>query len=295
MKSYKELPDDAGSNIVGQVKAQANRVNQRLNSVQHTIAIMSGKGGVGKSAVTANIATAFSLAGCSVGVVDADINGPTIAKMMGVRDNKLQYTSTGVKPAINSLGVKVISMDLLLSDDDAPVLWNAHSQKDAFTWRSTMEVGALREFIGDTEWNELDYLLLDLPPGSERLANVVELIPSLSGVIVVTIPSDVSQLIVKKSVTMARDVLNVPIIGVVENMSYYVCHHCGEREPLFSNEDTVESTFEFTLLGKIPFDPKLSQCNDSGIPYIEQFPDNPASEAIVETAKNIQNYFNTLT
>ncbi len=295
MKSYKELPDDAGSNIVGQVKAQANRVNQRLNSVKYTIAIMSGKGGVGKSAVTANIATAFTLAGCSVGVVDADINGPSIAKMMGVRDTNLEYTSTGVKPAITSLGVKVISMDLLLSEDHAPVLWNAHSQKDAFTWRSTMEVGALREFIGDTEWEELDYLLLDLPPGSERLANVVELIPSLSGVVVVTIPSDVSQLIVKKSVTMARDVLKVPIIGVVENMSYYVCHHCGESESLFSNEDSVENTFQFTLLGKIPFDPKLSQCNDSGIPYLEQFPNNPASEAIVETAHNIQKYFTTLT
>ena len=295
MKSYKELPDDAGSNIVGQVTAQANRVKQRLNSVKYTIAVMSGKGGVGKSAVTTNVATALTLAGCSVGVVDADINGPTIAKMMGVRDTTLEYTSTGVKPATTKLGIKVISMDLLLSEDDAPVVWNAHSQKDAFTWRSTMEVGALREFIGDTEWEELDYLLLDLPPGSERLANLVELIPSLSGVVVVTIPSDVSQLIVKKSVTMARDVLNVPIIGVVENMSHYVCLHCGESEPLFSNEDTVENTFQFTLLGKIPFDPKLSQCNDSGIPYLEQFPNHPASEAIIKTSQNIQKYFNPLT
>ncbi|RKU32076.1 ATP-binding protein [Candidatus Poribacteria bacterium] len=293
MKNYKDLPNDSGSNIVGQVTAQANRVKERLSSVKYTIAVMSGKGGVGKSAVTANVATALSLQGYSVGVVDADLNGPTIAKMMGVRDSTLEYTSTGVKPATTTLGIKVISMDLLLSEDDAPVLWNAHSQKDAFTWRSTMEVSALREFIGDTEWEELDYLLLDLPPGSERLANVVELIPSLSGVVVVTIPSDVSQLIVKKSVTMARDVLSVPIIGVVENMTYYVCHHCGEREPLFSNEDSVESTFQFTLLGRIPFDPRLSQCNDSGIPYIEQFPNNPASEAIVETAQNIQNYFNT--
>ena len=140
----------------------------------------------------------------------------------------------GVKPAVTALGTKLISMDLLLAEDDAPVLWNAHSQKDAFTWRSTMEVGALREFIADTEWGELDYLLLDLPPGTDRLPNVAELIPNLGGVVVVTIPSEVSQLIVKKSVTMARDILKVPIIGVVENMAFYVCQHCGEEEPLFS-------------------------------------------------------------
>ena len=189
MKSYKELPSDAGSNIIGQVTAQASRISKRLASVKRTIAIMSGKGGVGKSAITANLATALTQKGCAVGIVDADINGPSIAKMMGVRRNAaVEYTATGVKPAITSLGTKVISMDLLLSDDDAPVLWNAHTQKDAFTWRSTMEVSALREFIGDTEWGELDYLLLDLPPGSDRLPNVVELIPDLGGVVVVTIP-----------------------------------------------------------------------------------------------------------
>lgn len=294
MKSYKELPDDAGSNIIGQVKSQANRLNERLLSVKHTVAIMSGKGGVGKSAVTTNLANALSLAGFSVGIVDADINGPTIAKMMGVRNATLEYTTTSVKPAITSLGIKIISMDLLLSEDDAPVLWNSHSQKDAFTWRTSMEIGALREFIGDTEWGVLDYLILDLPPGSERLPNVVELIPNLGGVVVVTIPSDVSHLIVKKSVTMARDILNVPIIGVVENMVSYVCHHCGESEPLFLTDDSADVVFKLTSLGKIPFDPKLSQCSDSGIPYIQEYPNNPASEAIEGAAQKIQNFFNSL-
>ena len=184
-------------------------------------------------------------------------------------------------------------MDLLLSDDDAPVLWNAHTQKDAFTWRSTMEVGALREFIGDTVWGDLDYLLLDLPPGSDRLPNVVELIPNLGGVVVVTIPSEVSHLIVKKSITMARDILKVPIIGVVENMAFYVCKHCGEHEPLFSVEETSEVTFESEPLGKIPFDPKLSHCSDSGTPYVYQYPDTLASKAIIEVAQKVQDYFKT--
>ena len=291
MKTYNDLPSDAGSNIIGQVTAQANRVQRRLASVKHTVAVMSGKGGVGKSALTANLATALTLKGNTVGVVDADINGPTLAKMMGVRNATLEYTPAGVKPAVTALGTKLISMDLLLAEDDAPVLWNAHSQKDAFTWRTTMEVGALREFIADTEWGDLDYLLLDLPPGTDRLPNVAELIPNLGGVVVVTIPSEVSQLIVKKSVTMARDILKVPIIGVVENMACYVCQHCGEEEPLFSTEETLDEAFQQTMLGSIPFDPRLARSSDDGTPYIDKYTDAPASKALMQVAEKIQTFF----
>ena len=291
MKTYTDLPSDAGSNIIGQVTAQADRLQQRLTSVKHTIAVMSGKGGVGKSALTANLATALTLKGNTVGVVDADINGPTLAKMMGVRNATLEYTPIGVKPAVTTIGTKLISMDLLLAEDDAPVLWNAHSQKDAFTWRTTMEVGALREFIADTEWGDLDYLLLDLPPGTDRLPNVAEFIPNLGGVVVVTIPSEVSQLIVKKSVTMARDILKIPIIGVVENMAFYVCQHCGEEEPLFSAEETLNKAFQQTVLGSIPFDPKLARANDNGTPYIDEYSDAPASKALMQVAEKIQDFF----
>ncbi len=295
MKTYTDLPSDAGSNIIGQVTAQANRLQQRLTSVKHTVAVMSGKGGVGKSSFTANLAAALTLKGNTVGVVDADINGPTLAKMMGVRTATLEYTPTGVKPAMTALGTKLISMDLLLAEDDAPVLWNAHSQKDAFTWRATMEVGALREFIADTEWGNLDYLLLDLPPGTDRLPNVAELIPNLGGVVVVTIPSEVSQFIVKKSVTMARDILDVPIIGVVENMAFYVCQHCGEEEPLFSADQTPDEAFQQTVLGSIPFDPRLARASDNGTLYIDEYPNAPASKALVQVAKKIQNFFNCST
>lgn len=291
MRTYKELPNDAGSNIIGQVTAQMNRIQKRLASVKHTVAIMSGKGGVGKSALTANLATALTLKGSTVGVVDADINGPTLAKMMGVRNATLEYTPAGVKPAITALGTKLISMDLLLAEDDAPVLWNAHTQKDAFTWRSTMEVGALREFVADTEWGTLDYLLLDLPPGTDRLPNVAELIPDLGGVVVVTIPSEVSQLIVKKSVTMARDILKVPIIGVVENMAFYVCQHCGEEEPLFSADQTLDPAFQKSLLGSVPFDPRLARSGDDGTLYLDEYPDTLASEVLMEVAEKVQAFF----
>ncbi len=287
MKNYRRLPADAGSNIVGQFTEQQARLQKRLSSVKATVAIMSGKGGVGKSAITANLANSLALMGLSVGVLDADINGPTLAKMMGVRHASVNSTPKGVKPAINALGVKVISMDLLLAEDDAPVLWNAHTQKDAFTWRSTMEVGALREFIADTEWEMLDYLLLDLPPGTDRLPNVVELIPNLGGVIVVTIPSDVSQFIVKKSITMAQQILNVPIISIVENMAFYVCQHCGEQELLFPNEHPIRRE---TLI-QIPFDTELSRCNDKGLPYVQEYPERPASQALMEVAKTLQRFF----
>lgn len=291
MRTYKELPSDAGSNIIGQVTAQMNRLQKRLTSVKHTVAIMSGKGGVGKSALTANLATALTLKGSTVGVVDADINGPTLAKMMGVRNATLEYTPAGVKPVVTALGTKLISMDLLLAEDDAPVLWNAHTQKDAFTWRSTMEVGALREFVADTEWGTLDYLLLDLPPGTDRLPNVAELIPDLGGVVVVTIPSEVSQLIVKKSVTMARDILKVPIIGVVENMAFYVCQHCGEEEPLFSTDKTLDTAFQKDLLGSVPFDPRLARSGDDGTLYLDEYPDTLASKVLMQVAEKVQAFF----
>ena len=291
MKNYKELPNDAGSNIIEQVTAQANRLQKRLASIKHTVAIMSGKGGVGKSSLTANLATALTRKGNAVGVVDADINGPTLAKMMGVRNATLEYSQSGVNPAITPLGTKLISMDLLLAEDDAPVLWNAHTQKDAFTWRSTMEVGALREFIADTEWGQLDYLLLDLPPGTDRLPNVAELIPNLGGVVVATIPSKVSQLIVRKSVTMARDILKVPIIGVVENMASYICQHCGEAEPLFGAEESLDNVFQEMILGNVPFDPRLARAGDNGIAYLDEYPNAPASKVIMQVAEKIQNFF----
>ncbi len=291
MKTYKELPNDAGSNIIGQVTAQSDRLQRRLASVKRTVAVMSGKGGVGKSLITANLATALTLQGNAVGVVDADINGPTLAKMLGVRSAALTYTDSGVIPAVTLLGTKVISMDLLLAEDAAPVIWNAHTQKDAFTWRSTMEVGALREFIGDTEWGTLDYLLLDLPPGTDRLPNVAELIPDLGGVVVVTIPSEVSQLIVKKSVTMAQDILNIPIIGVVENMASYVCQHCGESEPLFSAGETTDTAFRQRVLGRVPFDPRLTRAGDTGAIYLAEHADAPARTALMQVAEQVHAFF----
>ena len=294
MKTYSDLPSDGGSDIVGQVTRQVNRTQKRLESVRHTVAIMSGKGGVGKSSITANLASALALRGNSVGVLDADINGPSIAKMIGVRGVKVDYGEDGVKPAVSPLGVRVMSMDLFLKDDETPVLWEAQTQKDAFTWRGTMEVTALREFLSDTDWGALDYLLIDLPPGADRLPNLVDLLPTLGGTVVVTIPSGVSQLVVKKSLTMAKNLLNTPLIGLVENMAAYVCADCGKTEDLFPAGDTEEMArqFEVPLLGKIPFDPRISSAGDDGIAFIEKYHGAAASKSLTTIAAKIGAFFN---
>src|SRR2546428_699127 len=160
MKKYKDIAGDGGSNIVGQVEAQHGRLSERLAAVHAVVAIVSGKGGVGKSSLTANLACCLALGGFRVGVLDADLNGPTMAKMLGVRGQRLVFASGGVEPPRTSLGVKVMSMDLLLPSDSAPLMWDAETQAEAHTWRGSMEASALREFLADTNWGELDALLL---------------------------------------------------------------------------------------------------------------------------------------
>ena len=151
-KRYRDIAGDGGSNIVAQVERQQARLRERLSRVRAIVAIVSGKGGVGKSSVTANLAACFALNGRQVGVLDADLNGPTMAKMLGVRGGKLVVRAGGVEPPRNALGVKVMSMDLLLPSDSAPLTWDAPTQDEAHTWRGTMEANALREFLADTDF-----------------------------------------------------------------------------------------------------------------------------------------------
>src|SRR5690606_37549612 len=175
---------------------------ERLSTIANVVAVMSGKGGVGKSTVTANLAAVLAQRGLSVGVLDADINGSSIARITGVLGSEIRQTENGVVPAVATPGFKVMSVDLFLSADGEPVVWDAPTQRDAFRWRTMMEMAALREFLSDTEWGELDFLLIDLPPGSERLPNLAGLVPRLAGSIVVTIPSDVSQFVVQKAIDL---------------------------------------------------------------------------------------------
>ncbi|MBI2855949.1 MAG: P-loop NTPase, partial [Chloroflexi bacterium] len=231
MKSYKDLTvGDGGSAIVAQVQEQARRVQSRLADVRYTVAVMSGKGGVGKTAIAVNLAASLAQLGYAVGVLDADINGPSVAKMLGVQGAPLRLREDALEPVRAHLGIVVMSMGLLLPSEEAPVVWDAPTQQDAFTWRGIMEATALRELLSDTQWGKLDYLLIDMPPGPEGMQNLASVLPTLKGSIVVTIPSGVSRIVVKKAVTVARETLSAPVIGLVSNMAYYICPSCGARE-----------------------------------------------------------------
>jgi ATP-binding protein involved in chromosome partitioning len=268
-RRYRDIAGDGGSDIVGQVQAQQARLRERLAGVRSIIAVVSGKGGVGKSSVTANLAASFALDGRQVGVLDADLNGPTMAKMLGVRGTKLVVRADAVMPPRNALGVKVMSMDLLLPSDAAPLTWDAPTQDEAHTWRATMEANALREFLADTDWGTLDVLLIDLPPGTDRLVTVTALVPALTGTVVVTIPSDVSQLVVRKSLTVtARG--GGPVLGLIENMAGLF------RGPAVEDLARESGT---PFLGRIPFDADLAHAADRGEPFVAIAPERAAARS----------------
>jgi ATP-binding protein involved in chromosome partitioning len=251
-RTYHEVTEPDRSRLGEQVGKQRARVAARLANVRRTIAVMSGKGGVGKSYVTAALAlgAARSLAG-AVGVVDADLKSPTIAGLLDAR-GPVRVSEDGVHPPVSPHGVRVMSTSFLL-DDGAPLAWREHPA-ERFVWRGVLETGVLREFLSDVLWGTLDLLLVDLPPGSDKLSDLVELVPQLTGAIAVTIPSDESHAAVRRSMQAARQQC-VPLLGVVENMSGYECDGCAQMRPLFSGDAgaALAREFDVPLLARIPF------------------------------------------
>ncbi len=289
-KRYRDIPGDAGSNVMAQLQEQKERLSTRLRRVRYPVVIMSGKGGVGKTVVTVNLAAILAAEGYTVGVLDADLNGPSVAKMMGVRGVRLTINEGGVSPARGPLGIKVMSMDLLLPED-APVVWEAPTKQDAFVWRGLMEANALREFLADTDWGELDFLLIDLPPGTHRFPDLVQLLPRLTGALIVTIPSEVSHLVVRRSITAAQE-LKAPLIGLLENMAGYVCLTCGNVGALFEGRGTEGMAGELGIpyLGRIPFDPRIASSSDEGKPFVLQYRDSIAGRAFVALGEGVRRF-----
>lgn len=288
MKRYRDIAGDGGSDILGQVAAQQARLRARLAAVRATVAVVSGKGGVGKTTVTAGLAVALAAEGYRVGALDADLNGPSLAKALGVRGQRLRVTEAGVEPAVTAEGIRVLSMDLLLPADETPVLWDAPTQAEAHTWRGSMEATALREFLTDTAWGSLDVLLLDLPPGTDRLPTVAGLLPALGGALVVTIPAEVSLLVVKKAITLAREG-GTRLLGLLENMAGYVCPHCGRLGTLFEGPagESAAAACGLPFLGRVPFDPRLAAAADRGHPFVLEHPDSPAAAALRQVARRL--------
>ncbi|MGB9778700.1 MAG: Mrp/NBP35 family ATP-binding protein [Candidatus Bathyarchaeales archaeon] len=266
-----------------QIQEQEQRLRARMSKIKHKVAVISGKGGVGKSTVTVNLAIAFAMHGHAnkVGILDADIHGPSVPKMLGLTGQRLQVGPAGVFPALGSLGIKVVSMDFLLPDENAPVIW-----------RGPLKMTAIRQFLSDIVWGELDFLLIDLPPGTgDEPLSVAQLLPEMDGVVIVTIPSEVSQIVVKKAVTFARR-LGMPIVGVIENMSGFVCPNCGTKVDIFQSGGGKKIAEELSIpfLGSIPIDQKICEDADKGKPFIVEHADSPASKAFMETVKKIEQF-----
>ncbi len=291
MKTYEDLEGDGGSNIVGQVVQLGEKLRSRLDKIKYKVALMSGKGGVGKSSITANIASCLADRGNKVGILDADLNGPSIGHLLGVgNDIQLDMKDGGLEPGIGYQGIRVMSMDMLLKNADTPVMWTDANDATA-SWVSIMESTATRELMADTNWGELDYLLIDMPPGSDRIDNIRSLIPELAGVVEITIPSPLSQHIVTKSITK-NNKMGVPIIGLIENMATYICPHCDQEGKLFEGEDVRKLTErkEIPYIGKVPFDTRVSQTSEAGSLFYSKFKDSITSKALAEAVDNIQDF-----
>jgi len=225
-----------------------------VNRIEHVIAVMSGKGGVGKSLITGLLALALAREGNNVGILDADITGPSIPKMFGLKTQS-SGSETGILPVVSRTGIEIMSMNLLLPNED-----------DAVIWRGPLIARCINQFWGDVLWGKLDYLVIDLPPGTADVPLTVMKSLPLSGVIIAFTPQDLTAMVVRKAVKMAKQ-LNIPILGVVENMSYYLIPETGRKIDIFgpSRGNEMAKICGAPLLGQIPLDPELAKLCDEGM------------------------------
>ncbi|HEX6306628.1 MAG TPA: P-loop NTPase [Longimicrobiales bacterium] len=293
IRTYADVAGHGGSDIGAQVAAQVERLGERLARIANVIAIASGKGGVGKSFVTANLAAALVQRGQRVGVVDADVNGPTTALMLGAVHAPVTIGDDGVRPAQTAAGCTLMSMDLLLASPDAPVRWREPAAA-GFVWQSTLETGALREFIADTAWGDLDYLLIDLAPGTDRISRLLGLVPQPTALLLVTTPSAAATAVVARSVTHARDA-GVRTIALVSNMDGHACATCGATNHLFGEMPgaALAERTRLPLWATIPFDAAVGADTDRGRPVVLAAPHTAAARAITALARVLENHART--
>lgn len=250
--------------------------SQMLPGVKYKIAVASGKGGVGKSTVSTNLAIALRKLGFTVGLLDADIYGPSQQMMLGIHGQpQIDERDEKIMPMENH-GIKTMSLGLITRPDE-PVIW-----------RGPMVMKALDQFLTDVKWGELDFMVIDLPPGTgDAQLTITQKVP-LTGAVVVTTPQDVALIDARKGLAMFRKV-NVPVLGIVENMSFFICRHCGEREEIFGHgggKKTAEM-LGVPFLGEVPIDPRVVVGGDSGQPIVATEPDSPAAMAFTELARQI--------
>jgi Mrp family chromosome partitioning ATPase len=236
--------------------------------------VMSGKGGVGKSSVSVNLAIALADKGLKVGLMDVDIHGPDIPRMLGLGGMMSANAEKKLDPMRYADNLKAVSIESLMADKD-----------DAIIWRGPMKHGVIRQFIGEVEWGELDFLIIDSPPGTgDEPLTVAQLIKD-ARVVIVTTPQEIALADVRKSINFCKT-MHLPILGLVENMSGYVCPHCGKTADIFGRGGGERTAIQtgLKLLGRIPFDPNLVQCGDAGVSYQAQYADSPVTRAFSDIA-----------
>lgn len=263
-----------------QQSEEQQQLKERMSKIKHKIAIISGKGGVGKSTVTVNLAAAFALQGKRVGVLDADIHGPSVPRLLGLEGKQVKASPVGAFPIEGPLGMKIMSIDFFLNEASPTI------------WRGPLKMRAIKQFLTEVVWGELDYLFIDLPPGTgDEPLSVAQLLPDMDGVVIVTMPSQLSSSIVKKAVTFAEH-LNMQTIGVVENMSGFVCPHCGKKTEIFGSGggERMAQQVGVPFLGSIPIDPEVGVDTDKGTPFVLAHRNSAASTAFMLIVAKVQEY-----
>ena len=284
MRTYSQIEGDGGSAVAEQIADLESAIARRLASVRHMVAVGSGKGGVGKSTLTRQLGAVLAAAGKHVGILDADLNGPSQAVLGGVTNVPPLPGEEGLLVPVSRDGVKILSVGSLLADGEA-LTWPSASPRHTHVWRATRELAKLAELLSAVHWGPLDVLLVDLPPGPERTAQFADFLGPQAAVVLVSIPSALARGVVARSVS-ALGTLPNRLLGYVENMSGYACAGCNTVRPLFP-ESREATELALPCLGRIPFDPQLAALSDDGRAITEVAEAGPVAEALAETARNL--------
>lgn len=252
-------------------------VKPTLERIKHVFVVLSGKGGVGKSTVAANLALGLRLRGQAVGLLDVDVHGPSIPKILGLQGQRAMGDGEKLIPLETAEGLKVMSTGLILEKEDEPIVW-----------RGPLKAGVIKQFIGEVRWGDLDYLIVDCPPGTgDEPLSICQLIPSAEAILVTT-PQQVATLDVSKSITFCNQ-LGLRIAGVIENMSGFTCPHCGTFTPIFKTGggEALAKRYGLPFLGKLPIATEIGESGDDGKPFVAAHPDTPAAKAFMAAVDNL--------
>ncbi|MDF1539582.1 MAG: Mrp/NBP35 family ATP-binding protein [Candidatus Thorarchaeota archaeon] len=244
-------------------------ITEAMKKVKHTIVVLSGKGGVGKTTVATNLAMSFAKKNLQTGILDVDIYGPNVPKLLGLEGQHPAADGEKIRPIMGPLGVKVMSMGFLLQRND-----------DAVAWRGPLVARAISQFLSDVKWEELDVLVVDLPPGTgDEILSILQLIPDMSGVIIVSTPQEVAVLDASRAIQLVKK-MNLPVLGIVENMAEFVCPSCGQVHKLFGEgaAKKASDTYSVEHLGTLPFDPRVISLSDEGTPFVVKEPNSKVAK-----------------